>query len=205
MEPLPSPEPGLSRHDTEALLDLVETTLRQALLGDGPRPPSVEDLPEALRRPGGIFVSLHVDGDLNGCIGTIRSDQPIGRTATRMALQAAFADPRLPALRPDDLADLEIEVSLMSGMSPIGATSITDLAARLRPDVDGAVVAVGSRQGLFLPSVWEQLPDPVDFVDHLWLKAGLVPRSWPRGIDTHRFTAARHSRKLGMRGSSAAS
>jgi AMMECR1 domain-containing protein len=61
--------------------------------------------------------------------------------------------------------------------------------AALRPEHDGLVIATGAGRATFLPAVWDQLPDPGDFVDRLWRKAGLEPGTWPIDIRTWRYTA----------------
>jgi AMMECR1 domain-containing protein len=57
------------------------------------------------------------------------------------------------------------------------------------------VIAVGRHQALFLPSVWEQLPDPEQFLDHLWIKAGLRSGEWPAGLRCYHFTTQHHRRR----------
>ena len=92
---------------------------------------------------------------------------------------------------------LVIEISLLSPPEPMRAASWAQLVRDVRPGVDGVIVRTRHRQGVFLPSVWDQLPDPVDFVDQLYRKADLAPRSWPRGMQALRFTAAKYSRRAG--------
>lgn len=186
--------------DAEVLLDIAELTLATALFGGRPTLPRVEQLPMSLRGRVGAFVTLTVAGELNGCIGNVEGVEPIGHAVARLALAAAFDDPRLPALRRVDYPDLTIELSLLSGLSSISAGSRADLLREVRPHRDGVVVAAGPRQGLFLPSVWEQLPSPDDFLDHLWIKAGLTPRTWPGDLRAFRFTAQRHRRCAGTGG-----
>jgi AmmeMemoRadiSam system protein A len=195
MAPSPSPDGRLDAADVETLLELADTAIEQALAGSRPRPPSLDALPPALREPRGVFVTLRVGGELNGCIGSVDGDEPLGQAVVRLALAAAFGDPRLPALRPADRADLTIAVSILSPLTPMPVSSRAELLAALVPGRDGLVVATPGRRGLFLPAVWEQLPDPEQFVDHLWAKAGLTPGTWPAGIVLSRFTAREHERE----------
>jgi AmmeMemoRadiSam system protein A len=134
-----------------------------------------------------------VDGRLNGCIGSIEAREPLGHAAPRLALSAAFADPRLPALRAADLPHLGIEVSLLSSLEPMSVASRAELRAEIRPGVDGILIEAGERAGVFLPKVWEDLPDPDEFLDRLWYKAGLVPPTWYPGMTACRFTATVHA------------
>lgn len=191
----PSPSPELSAVDIELLFDLAEGVLATALAGGHPELPEVDTLPAALQEPTCVFVTLMVRGELNGCIGTIDADEPLGLAVPRLALSAAFADYRLPSLRATDFGDATIEVALLSPLEPMETRSRQDLVEQLHPGEDGVVIRAGRRQGLFLPKVWDQLPDPDDFLDHLWHKAGLVPRSWAPGTEALRFTARTYARR----------
>jgi len=202
--PSPSAETRLEAADVERLLDIAEAAIVDGLFGGRPSAPPVSALPPALRETSGVFVTLTVDGSLNGCIGCIEGVEPLGHAVPRHAWAAAFADPRLPSLRPEAYERLLIEISVLSPLSPIPADSREDLLAQLRPHVDGLVVAAGGGRALFLPSVWEQLPQPEEFLDHLQLKAGLPPGRWPPGMLSYRFTATKIARKTGGGASPAA-
>jgi AmmeMemoRadiSam system protein A len=192
--PLPSGEPELAPADVDALFDVAEAAIIAGLGGGGPCLPDIATLPEALRRPVNAFVTLTVDGALNGCIGGIEANEPVGAAVAHHAWSAAFTDPRLPPLRAAEYERLVIEISLLSLLEPLAAASREEVLAQLRPHVDGLVVGLGSRRGLFLPAVWEQLTGPDEFLDHLLLKAGLAPRAWPVGMTASRFTATRYAR-----------
>lgn len=195
MAPSPWREPAAGAVPSEAevdelldpALDIAEAAIGDALAGRRPGAPSSAS--PALDAPIGVFVTLKVAGELNGCVGTVAGDEPVGRAVARLAVAAAFDDPRLPRLRPADVAHLTIGVSLLSPLVPLTVGSRAELLAALRPGRDGLVVAAGRRRGLFLPSVWAQFGDPGDFCDHLWRKAGLPPRRWPADLRLHRFTA----------------
>jgi AmmeMemoRadiSam system protein A len=189
-------EISLEPADASTLLDVVDETLTTALFGRRPTRREVADLPGALREPRAVFVTLHVGGALNGCIGTVDATEPLGVAASRLALSAAFEDPRLPALRAVDYHALEIEVSILSAFSEIEVGSRRELLAELRPGIDGVVVSTARRRGLFLPTVWDQLPTPEDFVAGLWHKAGLAPGVWPADLRASRFTTAVYSRAI---------
>ena len=179
----------LDRHELAALVDIADEALLAALSGMSGGLRSLDSLPPALGARRGAFVTLTVDGELNGCIGDIAGRQALGHAVPRLALAAAFDDPRLPALRPDQYERLAIEVSVLSPLSPVVAADRGELAAGLRPGIDGLMVGAGHRSGLFLPDVWDQLPDTDDFLDQLWRKAGLPASTWPDTI--LRFTTER--------------
>ncbi len=173
----------------EQLLDVADQVIVAGLDGRRPTVPDPTCLHADLHQRLGTFVTLTVRGELNGCTGSIEGADPLAIAVARHAWSAAFADPRLPQLRRSDYGHLEIEVSVLSPLSALPADSITELVGGLRPGIDGLLIGAGARQAVFLPSVWAQLPSPVEFVEHLFRKAGLVPRPWPIDLRAHRFTA----------------
>jgi uncharacterized protein len=181
------------------LLDIAEQAIVEGLRNLRPTVPVPAHLPNELRRAVGTFVTLNVRGQLNGCIGSIETDDAVAVSVARHAWSAAFRDPRLPALRWVDYDHLDIEVSLLSPLSPILASTRDDLLDVLEPGVDGLLIASGSRRAVFLPSVWEQLPTPEAFLRHLFHKAGLDPATWPDDLRAFGFTAEKYGRRAGAR------
>lgn len=178
----------VSADEQALLLDAAAAAIADRLCG---RPTSVEraaDLSPTLRREGASFVTLQRDGQLLGCIGTLEARRPLIDDVRHNAVAAAFDDPRLPALTPDDFRAMSIKVSLLSPLEPLPVSSRDELRSAVRPRVDGLLIVAGWRRGTFLPSVWEQLPDPDDFLDALWQKAGLRPGAWPRDLRVWRYT-----------------
>lgn len=184
-----------SDEDLDALFALADQGVRAGLHGRRPPAPDLGSLAPALRVPHGAFVTLEVAGELNGCIGTIESDEPLGVAAPRLAWAAAFADPRLPQLTGADYPSLEIKLSLLSPLEPLPAGSEAELVAALRPGIDGVVIRGRGTQATFLPAVWPKLRDPLTFVRHLEDKAGLRPGHWPTGMQAWRYTAEEHHRR----------
>jgi AmmeMemoRadiSam system protein A len=194
----PTSERPLGIGDVDLLLDIAERVIVDGLRSVRPTVPGLHELPEELRRPAGTFVTLNVRGELNGCIGSIESDEPLGVAVARHSWSAAFTDPRLPALRRVDFDHLDIEISILSPLAPIPASSRDDLVDRLEPRVDGLLIAAGSRRAVFLPSVWEQLPSAETFLDHLFHKAGLPLDWWPDDLRAFTFTADKFGRRAGV-------
>lgn len=184
--------PGLPDADLELLFALADRAIRAGLAGQQVPEIDVEGLPPALRQPLGIFVTLEVRGQLNGCIGALETDEAVGVAAARCAWEAAFADPRLPRLSIDDYPHLDIKVSILSPLTPIAANSEAEVLAHLRPGVDGLVIAHGRHRATFLPAVWAHLRDPLDFLRHLEQKAGLAPGRWPTGMRAWGYTSVEH-------------
>ena len=193
MEPSPSPE--LTAADVDVLFELADLGIRSGLAG---RPAPVVDPPSldpAVREPRGVFVTLEVAGELNGCIGTVEPVEPVGAAVPRLAWAAAFDDPRLPSLTAADYPHLEIKLSLMSPLEPLPAGSETEVLANLRPGVDGLVIRDGRATATFLPAVWAKVADPLTFLRQLEMKAGLRPGRWPAGMEAWRYQAAEHRRR----------
>lgn len=149
------------------LLQLARGSLRQALCAaPAPRPDAAW-----LAQPGATFVTLMQAGALRGCVGTLEAWRPLGEDVVANARAAALHDWRFEPLRRDDIEDVEIEVSLLS--VPESLPDATALYEVLRPGIDGLTVRHAQGSGTFLPQVWAQLPDPVDFVAQLLRKARL--------------------------------
>jgi AmmeMemoRadiSam system protein A len=121
---------------------------------------------------------LKRNGRLRGCIGNLSDNMPILEGIQLNAIQAAFHDPRFPPLNPEELAELEIEISILSRPKPLEYQSSADLISKLRVNVDGVILSKGFAGATFLPQVWQELPDPEQFLSHLCRKAGLPSDAW---------------------------
>ena len=178
---------GLSADARGALLRLARGTISEALSsGHRPRfdldawPPAGAD-PD-LRAPGASFVTLHdAAGELLGCIGSLSAYRPLATDVTEHAYDAAFRDPRFPPLTTRRAEGMTISISVLTEPQPFPAAGYDDLLRRL-PAGSGLVVNAPGHRATFLPAVWEQLPDPSDFLAALWRKAGLSPGAWPAGV-----------------------
>ena len=126
----------------------------------------------------GTFVTLNIDGGLRGCIGNISDSDSVKDGVRKNAANAAFHDPRFPALSKAELKKIEIEISILSEPKPIEYKDGTDLIKKLKVNVDGVILRKGMAGATFLPQVWKQLPKPEDFLTHLCMKAGLPGDAW---------------------------
>ncbi len=135
---------------------------------------AVQDDP-ALAGRAATFVTLKLDGDLRGCIGSVRAQRALSADVRENAIAAATRDPRFAPVTAEEFERLRIEVSLLSEPEFIEFADEDELIAKLRPGVDGVLLFSGCRSATFLPQVWEQLPDPRSFLAALKQKAGLDP------------------------------
>tara|TARA_R110001583_G_scaffold71050_6_gene200620 strand:+ start:60915 stop:62390 length:1476 start_codon:yes stop_codon:yes gene_type:complete len=191
----------LNRHGKD-LLSLASQSIRHGLAQGGPLQPDTDRLPAPLQQPGACFVTLKQNGNLRGCIGSILAHRNLAQDVCENAFKAAFGDPRFNKITLDALNDdLEMSISVLSPPQPFPFANEADFIARLTPFEDGIILTDGNRRGLFLPQVWDQLPDPTDFVRHLKRKAGLPMDYWSNTITAQRFvTRAIESREAFAKG-----
>jgi len=126
-----------------------------------------------LLQPGATFVTLHKDGKLRGCIGSLTATRAIGSDVASNARAAAFEDPRFAKLTREEWPHCAVEVSLLSAAKPIRFADEADLHAQIRAGEDGLILEYDGKRATFLPQVWEGLPDKRGFLLELLKKAGL--------------------------------
>lgn len=163
--------------DTQAqrvLLDVARQAVAAAATGaEPPRSADAPDLPE-LGEPRGAFVTLHrPDGELRGCIGTIQAKEPLLDVVVDMARAAAVRDPRFPPVRPEEVDELELEVSVLFPLEPVEGPTEVGIGTH------GMVIEGHGRRGLLLPQVASERGwDSETFAVHTCLKAGLPRDAW---------------------------
>ena len=158
--------------DAARLLALARDSIRHGLDHGRPLPPD-PGVAGALAQPGACFVSLHLGEDLRGCIGRTEASPRLVDQLLDNAFAAAFHDPRFPPLDRAELERLSLEVHVLTPMEPLPFSSLPDLYGKLRRGVDGLALEAANRRGVFLPVMWEQLPEPSEFVGQLLRKAGI--------------------------------
>jgi len=163
------------------LLSLAREAINVAVSGGRPAFPLLETLPEALQAPRACFVTLHTrDGSLRGCTGVLVARQPLAHEVCQTAVQTALYDPRFMAVQPREMADIEIELSLLTPPVELAFESPEDLPRLLRPNRDGVILAISPNRATFLPQVWERAPEPETFLDLLCRKRGQPSGAWRR-------------------------
>lgn len=133
----------------------------------------------------GTFVTLNLDGNLRGCIGSIIAHRPLLDDLISNAKKAAFQDPRFLPLSLEEFKDIDIEVSILSESIQIQYSDFEELKLKIRVNIDGMIVKQNHRQATFLPQVWEQLATFEEFFTHLLQKAGITDISIPIEVYTY--------------------
>ena len=171
---------ALTQEQREHLLEIARRAIEAAVRGQSPPPVEVEEA--ALRQPAGAFVTLRWRGELRGCIGHVPPDKPLAQVVRDMAVAAALADPRFPPVTPEELPDLEIEISILTPLQRV------ENVQEIQVGRDGLVVRHEGRSGLLLPQVATEYGwDRETFLEHVCLKAGLPPDCWRRGAEIWKF------------------
>lgn len=174
----------------QALLKLAKDSINHGLSAGKPLPVNLSSWPAALTAPGACFVTLKRAGRLRGCIGSAQAHRPLIADVTDNAFASAFRDHRFSPLTSEELDGIDLSISVLSPYSPMSFTSEQDLLKKLRPGTDGLIIEDQGKRALFLPSVWEQLPKPEQFLGHLKAKAGMAADHWSATFKAWRFIAA---------------
>jgi len=162
--------PSLSEEDRKAILELARQGVLHAVCHD--RPLSSFPTEGIFGERHGLFVTLHVAKKLRGCIGVVEGHTILGETLARCAADAALHDPRFSRMRQEEMAALEIEVSLLSPLVPIRAEEV-------ETGIHGLLVERGPRRGLLLPQVAvEHRLGREQFLAETCMKAGLPRGAW---------------------------
>ncbi len=174
----PATESALNATDRRFLLKLARDSVREAAASGGLPPLSPENLAPELKTPKGVFVTLTKHGELRGCIGHITARMPLYRAVAENARNATLEDPRFPRVKPAEVNQLEIEISVLTDPKSLAFSSPDDLLSKLNPHADGVVLRISAGVATYLPQVWEQIPEKVEFLDSLAEKAGGRAGDW---------------------------
>jgi uncharacterized protein len=177
----------LEAADRQRLIDAARESIARGL--GRPEPDLLPPGPwyESLATPRATFTTLTLAGELRGCRGTIEPRRPLVEDVWANAWASAYDDPRFPPVIADEIAQLAISISVLSPLEAIAARSEADLIDALEPGVDGLVLSHGAARATFLPAVWQQVPDPHDFVMQLKHKAGWSDTFWSADLKAFRY------------------
>lgn len=151
-------------------------------------PKKTDETAPWLAEHGACFVTLTQHGALRGCIGSLEAHRPLLDDVRSNAVSAALHDPRFIPLSAAELDLTKVEISLLSPPQVMVFRNEADALAQLRPNVDGVIFQYGRYRSTFLPQVWEQLPQPQQFIAHLKQKAGLPADFWSPEVKLSRYT-----------------
>lgn len=166
----------MERHQKQKLLKLSRVLLENRLINTSHNLKQYKE--KVFEQKQGVFVTLHLNGELNGCMGHIEATESIYENVIHLSQAAAFEDIRFASLTAEDLRDLNIEISILSIPKKLSANSNRELIQQIRPGIDGVILYTGYHSAMFLPQVWEQIPDRESFVDQLCRKAGQSMDYW---------------------------
>ena len=169
-----------SSEEREVLLRIAHGSIEAAASGKEFTP---EDVPTHLQERRGAFTTIHLNGQLHGCVGYILPTLPLYLTVADTAASAGTRDPRFPPLTPEEAKDVTVEISVLSKPFEIRPEEI-------ETGKHGLLVSDGRRRGLLLPQVApEHGWDAEQFLTHTCLKARLPADAWRHGARLEAFTA----------------
>jgi len=183
---------SLAEADRKILRDVARDSIKYSL-EKGPNAHyehtlRLQDYSPALQQERATFVTLNINSELRGCIGTLEAHEPLVIDVANNARSAAFHDPRFEPLTQAEFERLQIHISILGIPEPMEFNSEQNLIEQLQPGIDGLILSAAGRRGTFLPSVWESLKTSEEFFKHLKLKAGLPPTFWSDDIKVERYT-----------------
>jgi AmmeMemoRadiSam system protein A len=171
----------------QQLIQIAKESIQYGLIHGQPLPVNNNEFDSALRELRASFVTLKINHQLRGCIGRLQAERPLVEDVAENAYSAAFRDPRFAPLSKDEVDLLEYHISVLDEPVDLPVHSESELIEQLVPGKDGVIISDGLHRGTFLPSVWESLPKPAEFVHHLKLKAGLPVNGWSDNYRVQRY------------------
>jgi AmmeMemoRadiSam system protein A len=173
-------EAEFSADERRFLLKLAHEAIDAAVQGReaDTTPPS-----EHLAEKRGAFTTLHLHGQLRGCVGYVFAVRPLSHTIAETAVAAALHDTRFLPVTPEEAREIDIEISVLSPLKPIDPEDV-------EVGKHGLVVTLSGRRGLLLPQVPQEYGwDRETFLSETCRKAGLPADAWEHGATLEAFTA----------------
>ncbi len=176
----------IKKYYSKQVIELCRKTISAGLHSSSYVP---QNYPCVFEESGACFVTLTIAGQLRGCIGSVIAHRSLIMDLIKNAHSAAFADPRFKPLTSEELYEIDIEVSLLSSPEKMQFKTEDELMEQIVPRRDGIIIRDGNYQAVFLPCVWEQLPDKTEFMQALKQKAGLKKSYFSETFTAFRFSA----------------
>lgn len=181
----------LNADDKELIFDVIHKSIKQGLEKGCAYEPVTENYAEHLREKYAVFITLKLNGQLRGCIGTTEAHTALINAVAQYAYAAAFSDPRFNPLTDEEYNHVDISLSILTPATPLSFKDEQDLLKQLRPNIDGLIIAKNNARATFLPVVWESINDKQQFLNELKRKAGIKSSESPD--KAWRYTAEYYS------------
>ena len=181
----------IERYYRDYIIDIVRQSIVYSINGEDFIPKHV---PPVLLEFGASFITLEIEDKLRGCIGSVYPTRPLILDLIDNAKNAGFQDPRFNPLSIEELENIQVSISLISSIERIKFKDEKDLLSKIYPY--GIIIAEGDKRAVYLPVVWEQLPDREIFLNSLKEKAGLPPQYFSRTLEAYRFSTVEIKEEL---------
>lgn len=174
----------IKKHFSNIVLDICKQSIKAGLDGKDYKP---QNLPAIFEQLGASFVTIEEETKLRGCIGTVVAHRALVDDLVHNAYNAGFSDPRFAPLTKDDISKIKINISLLSEPEKMNFKDEADLINQLQPMKDGLIIKDEGLQGVYLPTVWEQITEKEMFLKSLKIKAGMPPTHFSSHFEAFRF------------------
>lgn len=179
---------SFSADDQKTLLELANTVISYGIEFGVSMHINPNEYPLNLQANCATFVTIKIDGDIRGCIGTLKPYQSLVEDVAEHAYKAAFEDPRFPPISRREAEKCNVSISVLSEPEEIEFDTQDDLVSKLQPGVDGLILEAGEHTSTFLPQVWDDIEDPSDFLRGLKMKLGMRQDYWSHAVKAKRYT-----------------
>lgn len=173
----------IKKYYSNLVIDIAKNTLKTSFTKER----MTINYPQVLNELGACFVTLEKQEQLRGCIGSIIAHQPLIADLVQHARNSAFHDYRFNPVIESELKDIKVSISILTEPKKIDFTDEEDLLNKMVPNIDGIIIKDRQYQAVYLPLVWEQLPDKKMFLNSLKVKAGLSPTYFSKTFEAYRF------------------
>ncbi len=181
----------LNKEDQALIFGVIHKSIEHGLESKKAYQPSIESVSEHLKKNYAVFITLKLNGQLRGCIGTTEAHTPLINAVAQYAYAAAFSDPRFKPLSTEEYKHVEISLSILTPAVSLPFDNEQHLINQLRPNIDGIIISKGNAKATFLPVVWESIKDAKQFISELKRKAGI--KSSESAEKAWRYTAEYYS------------
>ncbi|OPZ77858.1 MAG: hypothetical protein BWY78_00840 [Alphaproteobacteria bacterium ADurb.Bin438] len=171
------------------IVQIAIDSIAMGLIDEGPLKIDLDDVPEELRAKGSCFVTIYKGGNLRGCVGTIFPNKSLAEDISANAHNAAFNDKRFDEIDVDELldGDVVVSVSVLSPLVKVDCANNDELLTKITMGEDGVVMIDGKIVSVFLPQVWDTIPDKRIFINELKTKAGVDKNYWSDTVNFYKF------------------